>query len=225
METKKVVGFKAFDKDMKCRGFQFEVGKTYKHDGEISPCNSGFHFCENPLDVWGYYDMMDCTLAKVEATGEVKTDGNKSVTGEINITASLSMPEFIVSAVKYIIESCKSGDKVQSSSGDSAKLASSGDYAKLASSGDYAQLASSGDYAKLASSGDSAKLEVKGEKSVAANIGTSGTIKGKVGTWITLAEYNDNYECIFVKSAKIDGKRIKADTWYKLQNKKFVEAK
>ena len=207
MNTKKVVGFKAFDKDMKCRGFQFEVGKTYKHDGEISPCNSGFHYCENPLDVLDYYDLTDSTFAKVEATGEVKTDGNKSVTGEINITASLSMPEFIGSAVKYIIDSCKSGDNVQ------------------ASSGDYAKLASSGYSAQLASSGYSAQLEVKGEKSVAANIGVAGIIKGKVGTWITLAEYSSNYECIFVKSAKIDGKRIKADTWYKLQNKKFVEVK
>ena len=103
-----------------------------------------------------------------------------------------------------------------------------GNYAQLASSGYCAQLASSGNYAQLASSGDYAKLELNGEKSIGANIGFRGQIKGKKGSWITLAEYKEvdgKYEVSFAKSAKIDGKKLKENTFYKLENKKFVEVK
>ena len=117
-----------------------------------------------------------------------------------------------------------SGDSAQlASSGDSAQLASSGDYAKLASSGYSAKLASSGDSAKLASSGYSAKLEANGQNSVVASIGYQGKARGVIGTWLTLAEYDWRRKVIKVQSRKIDGKRIKANTWYSLINKKFTE--
>jgi len=108
------------------------------------------------------------------------------------------------------------------SSGDGAQLASSGDGVKLASSGYGAQLASSGDGAKLASSGYGAKLSADGKNSVIASIGKNAIARGIIGTWITLAEYGADGICVYVKSAKIDGEKLKADTWYKLQNKRFV---
>ena len=117
-----------------------------------------------------------------------------------------------------------SGDSAKlASSGHSAQLASSGHYAQLASSGDYAQLASSGDSAKLASSGNFAKIDIQGDNSVGVNIGVNGVIKGVVGSRITLAEYDNKWNCIYVQSAQIDWKKIKADTRYKLENKNFVE--
>ena len=122
-------------------------------------------------------------------------------------------------------------------SGDYAKLASSGDYAQLASSGDCAQLASSGyssqlvasgDYAKLASSGDYAKLASSGDCAVVAGIGVDNIVKAKTGSFIVLAEYKYNLETnrtepIDVKAVNVDGEKIKADTWYKLENGEFVE--
>jgi hypothetical protein len=77
----------------------------------------------------------------------------------------------------------------------------------------------------LASSGDSAQLALNGDKSVGANIGYNGTIKGKKGCWMTLAEYDENYHVKFVKTVQVDGKKIKENTWYKLENKKFMEVK
>jgi len=124
----------------------------------------------------------------------------------------------------YSAKLASSGDSAQlASSGDSAQLASSGDYAKLASSGYSAKLASSGDSAKLASSGYSAKLEANGQNSVVASIGYQGKARGVIGTWLTLAEYDWRRKVIKVQSRKIDGKRIKANTWYSLINKKFTE--
>ena len=120
-----------------------------------------------------------------------------------------------------------SGDSAQiGSSGDYAKIGSSGYYAKIGSSGYYAQIGSSGDSAQIGSSGYSAKIDVSGENTVAAAIGIDSKIKGVIGTWITLAEYerkDGKHIPKCVKSAQIDGEILKADTWYILKDGEFVE--
>jgi len=110
------------------------------------------------------------------------------------------------------------------SSGNGSQLASSGYGSQLASSGNGSQLASSGYYSQLASSGNGSQLALSGKQSVGANIGINGIAKGITGCWITLAEYDNDYKIKCVKSAMIDGKKLKENTWYKLKNKKFVEA-
>jgi hypothetical protein len=319
-----VKGYKAFNNDMTCNGFQYEVGKEYVHEGDLKICNSGFHFCENPLDVLNYYDLTNCEFTEVEAVGKIdsnKDKDSKLATDRIKIGAKLDLPAFIKASFDFLWESCNKNDKSDNylerlassgynsklassgdnsklassgynsqlaSSGNNSKLASSGDYSqlassgynsqlassgynsklassgynsqlassgynsklassgynsqlassgnnsKLASSGDYSQLASSGYNSQLASSGYNSQLassgynsqlEINGANSVGANIGIKGMIKGKIGCWITLAEYDDNYKIKCVSSAKIDGKKIKEDTWYKLVNKKFKEVK
>ena len=131
-----------------------------------------------------------------------------------------------------------SGDSAKiGSSGDSAQIGSSGDYAKIGSSGDSAQIGSSGDSAKIGSSGDSAQIgssgdcaqiDSTGEDSVIMCAGNNSKAKAKIGSWITLAEWKWSDEkkrdvpaC--VKTEYVDGKNIKADTWYQLENGKFVE--
>ena len=121
-----------------------------------------------------------------------------------------------------------SGDFAQlASSGDSAKLASSGDSAKLASSGDSAQLASSGYSAQLASSGDFAQLASSGRDSVVMSAGIDGKVKAAVGNWIAIAEWkmmDSHFAPVGIVAEKVDGEKIKADTWYKLENGQLVEA-
>ena len=109
------------------------------------------------------------------------------------------------------------------SSGDDAQLASSGYGAKLASSGKYAKLASSGYGAQLASSGDGAQLASSGYNSVLCGIGHNNIAQAAKGSWITLAEYDNDGGVKLVKTRKVDGKHIKANTWYKLVNGKFTE--
>ncbi|OMD93009.1 hypothetical protein BSK49_01090 [Paenibacillus odorifer] len=232
-------GFKAFGKGLVCRGFQYEEGQTFEHEGRIEPCDRGFHYCENPLDTLGYYPLVDengeiTEFAEVEALGDVKSEGDKSVTNKLRIGAKLGLPGFVKASFDFLWEKCSSNPTDASSgryaqlasSGDSAQLASSGRYARLASSGRYARLASSGDSAQLASSGDSARLDLKGSDSVGAAIGTgTNRIRGKVGNWITLAEWvyvDDKLTPLCVKTAQIDGETIKADTWYTLQDGDFV---
>ena len=230
-------GFKAFGKGMICRRKQYAENTVFEEPtAEI--CESGMHFCENPLDVLDYYPLIDkdgdiVEVAEVEALDECKTDDNKKFcTKKLKIGAKLSLKGLINAAVDFIYEKCTekdTGDYAQlASSGYNAKLASSGDYAKLASSGDSAQLASSGDYAQLASSGDSAKLASSGNYAVIAGIGVNNAAKGKIGSWITLAEWKyDNSKSrwvpVCVKTEQIDGVKIKEDTFYKLVDGKFQE--
>ena len=112
------------------------------------------------------------------------------------------------------------------SSGDSAQIGSSGYYAQIGSSGDSAQIGSSGDSAKIGSSGDSAKIDSSGDKAVISAIGFLSTVKAKIGSWITLAEYKYNkehWEVDFVKTEYVDGKKIKDGQFYCLYNHEFHE--
>ena len=89
-------GYKAFNDDMTCRGYQYEVAKTYSHDGPIKPCEAGFHFCENLYDCFNYYDFPDKPrICEVEAVGEVVVEGNKSVTNKITIIRELTWDEVL----------------------------------------------------------------------------------------------------------------------------------
>ena len=231
-------GYKAFNKGLVCRGKQYAENTVFEEDrAEI--CHCGMHFCEDPLSVLDYYPLIDdngdlVEVAEVEALDEAKTDNNiKYCTKKLKVGVKLSLPAFIKAVIDFVFEKTdikSSGDYAKlASSGYYAKLASSGYYAQLASSGDYAQLASSGDYAKLASSGDYAKLASSGDNSVIAGIGIDNIAKGTKGSWLVFAEwvYSDKEECYIpkcVKSEKIDGKTLKENTFYKLENGKFVTA-
>ncbi len=167
--TKPKKGFKAMDKDFKCNGYQFEVGKTHKHDGPIQPCHSGFHFCELPLDIFDYKDLIGSRFAAVESNGEFKDDGNKTVAAELHIEKEISVMDLIKSHIDIVFSFCfeKGGIKIlkntKKASGDKfAKLAASGYGSQLAASGYGSQLAASGDGSQLAASGDGSQLAASG---------------------------------------------------------------
>jgi len=181
MKDNKVLGFKGFDKDFKCRGFQYEVGKEYKHEGQVKPCGSGFHYCEDPLDVLGYYELIaqDNTnnrYAQVEAKGGTK-DGDKSVTDNLTIKKELTIAELVQASVEFVFSFCfKTESEKKAASGESSKLAASGEYSKLAASGAYSKLAASGESSKLAASGAYSKLAASGEYSKLAASGASSNL-------------------------------------------------
>ena len=226
MSEKVITSYKAFDKNMQCRGFQYEVGKEYEMDGEIKCCNRGFHACKSPMEVWDYYDMLDSRYAEVEQSGKIDAGENstKVCSSRIKIKAELKLADIInigVEWLKYITSPSKvKADGVLNDNGDRRKqIGSSGNSAKIGSSGDSAKIGSSGNYAKIGSTG---------EDSVIMCAGNSSRAKAKVGSWITLAEWKWSDEKkrdvpVCVKTEYVDGDNIKADTWYQLKNRKFVE--
>ena len=223
-ENEIVLGYKATDKDMKCRGKQYAVGETYEHDGEISLCREGLHFCQNPLDVLDFYDLCDSEFLSVEAHGKCESDDKKTVTNKLKVTASIGLPGLIKASVDWIFSQTK-----KSKTKDSSKLAASGYSSKLAASGYSSQLAASGDSSKLAASGDYSKLAASGDSSIAAGIGINNIAKAKKGNWIVLAEWKYSDELsrwipVCVLSAQVDGKIIKEDMYYRVFKGKLVEA-
>ena len=235
MSENVITSYKAFDKNMQCRGFQYEVGKEYEMDGEIKCCNRGFHACKSPLEVWDYYDILNSRYAEVEQSGKIDAEENttKVCSSRIKIKAELKLADIINIGVEWLKDitspSKVKADCALNDNGDRKKqIGSSGDSAQIGSSGYSAQIGSSGDSAQIGSSGDYAKIDSTGEDSVIMCAGNCSRAKAKVGSWITLAEWkwsdekNHNVP-VCVKTEYVDGENVKADTWYQLKNGKFVE--
>ena len=208
-----ITAYKAFRSDWTCRGYQYEVGKIYEHDGKVSACDSGFHACENPFDCWSYYDLTDAKFARVTQGGDISRHGDdtKIASGKITIEAELTLPEFIKVGVDWIIDKTKGENE------------SSGYYARIGSSGYYAQIGSSGDRARIGSSGDRARIEAKGKNSVVASAGVNARVKGAAGTWVSVAEYVDG-RCVGFATGCIGQGGLEPDTWYCAKGGNLVEA-
>ena len=272
--------YKGFDKNLKCRDFQYEIGKEYEMDGEIKVCNRGFHACESPFDVFDHYTMIDSRFCEVEQDGNISKEdrGTKICSSKIKIKAELKLADMINLGVEWLKEitspekiktsikdnssgygakigssgygaqigssgngaqigSSGNGAKIGSSgygaqigsSGNGAQIGSSGNDAQIGSSGYGAQIGSSGNGAKIGSSGNGAKIDSTGEGCVIMCAGINSVAKASKGSWITLSEwsYSDKkqrYIPVCVKTEFVDGKKIKADTYYSLKGGVFVES-
>jgi hypothetical protein len=164
--------YKGFDADWSCRGFKYELGKEYKHEGPVSLCSSGFHACEFPLDILNYYPVCNSKFAEVELDGfsDEKCDsGDTKIVGSLlKIKAELSISDLVHASVEWISSRANAGE---SSNGDRSMAASSGDHSMAASSGDHSTAASSGDRSMAASSGDYSMAASSGYYSMAASSG------------------------------------------------------
>ena len=213
-------GFKGFEKDFSCGGKQCEENTTYEEYGEGCCYKGVMHFYEDPWEVLNHYDLVDgngnlSEFAEVEALGQVWNDGEKRATNKIHVGAKLGLKGFLKACIDFTLEKTNGTNL----SGNSAQIGSSGNSAQIGSSGDSAQIGSSGDYAQINSTGEDAVIMCAGRKSKA---------KGKKGSWITLAEWvkdeeKGRYVPICVKTERVDGEKIKDDTYYTLKNGEFSE--
>ena len=195
------VMYKGFDKDLKCRGFQFEEGKKYKHEGIVKACQGGFHACANPFDVFEYYSPNDFhRFCAVEGSGKEDTGENKTSFEKLKIKVELGLSGLIKAGVQVCL------DRVKWADGASVTGNCSG--------------ASATGYKSGAS---------VGKGSVALSVGRDTRAKGSIGSWLVLTQcHHDDIVgedfIDLVEVAKVDGKLIKADTWYTLKEGKFVLA-
>ena len=224
--------YKGFNKDMTCRGFQYEEGKTYKTD-KAELCSKGFHACENPLDCFNYYAPGKSVYHEVEIddNGQRQKDNTKVVGKKIKIGAQLSMPMICKLHFEYVTSKCvpaKSNvacDKQAASAGNHSS-ASAGDYG-IASAGNCGS-ASAGNYGS-ASAGDCGSAVSRGSVSVGENgialvRGINVMAKGGIGSILVLCE-EDNYNIKDYKVIVIDGKNYKEDTYYTIKDGDIVEVK
>lgn len=203
VENVKMKGYKAYDKGLICKGKQYAENTVFEEpNAEI--CESGMHFCRNPFDVLDYYPLVNdngemSEFTEVEALDDVKTDDDKKYcTTKMKVGAKLGLKGFIKACIDFTLKITKK----DGGAGGNKR---------------YAQLASLGNYAQLASSGDG---------SVVMCAGVNSRAKAARGSWITLSEWKHDGEKhipVCVKTERVDGERIKADTFYALQNGEFAE--
>ena len=214
--------YKGFNKDMTCRGFQFEEGKTYETD-KAELCRSGFHACENPLDCFGYYAPGSSVYHEVELDGvsDQREEDTKVCAKKITIGAKLDVAKVCSLHFDYVkshtTHEVKANDKGSASAGEQGS-ASAG-WKGSASAGNYGS-ASAGERGRCVSGGSASV----GQEGCAVAKGNGCKVKGGIGSLLVIAEENNtDYAISAWKAVVVDGETIKADTWYKLENGEFVE--
>ena len=230
--SEKIVAYKAMDKNMQCRGKQYEVGKTY-HEDKADCRHAGMHACENPLDVLHYYPLKDSPrFFEVECGGDVdksRADSKLACT-ELTVKGEVNFAGLVKATVNAVFNRVKG--KEPFSSGDYSTAGSSGDYSTAGSSGDYSTAGTSGDYSTAgtsgygstaAATGSYCRAKADGKDSIAIANGAHSKARGARGCYLVLTEYDDDGHMICAKMAKVDGSVIKENVWYTLKNGEFVE--
>ena len=218
----KIKAYKAFDKDLSCRGFKYEVGKEYEETGDIKACEKGFHACPYPLDVFGYYAPAGARFCEVEQSGKIDdSEGDKVCSSKIRIGAELDIRGLVKATVSFVKERC-----TNECNAEPGKPATAGDYG-AATAGDRGA-ATAGDYG-AATAGDSGAATARGKASTGSNglsvaRGSNVQVKGGIGAILVIAEERgDTYDIVDWKAVVVDGEVVKADTWYRLENGELVE--
>lgn len=198
---------KGFDRDLKCRGFQYEVGGEYTEE-TAELCKCGPHACENPLDTLRYYRPGDSRYCEVEIedNGQRSSYDSKVCGKHIRIGAEIGLEGVINAGVRFVLDKCESATE-ENASGWNGNAAASGVRGTASVTGPYG------------------KASALGEQCLAVAWGQDSLARGAVGNWIVVSERDDDGNIIDAKIAKVDGDTIKADTWYKLANGAIVEAK
>ena len=231
--SEKIIAYKAMDKNMQCRGKQYEVGKTY-HEDKADCCNAGMHACENPLDVLHYYPLKDSPrFFEVECGGNVdkSEEDSKLACTELTVKGEVNFAGLVKATVNAVFNRVKGKGPFSSgnsstagSSGNSSTAGSSGRCSTAGSSGYYSTAGSSGDYSTAAATGAYCSAKAHGKDSIAVVNGACGKACGALGCYLVLTEYDDDGNMLWAKMAKVDGAHIKENVWYTLKNGEFAEA-
>ncbi|WP_303026662.1 hypothetical protein [uncultured Parabacteroides sp.] len=208
----KIKGYKGFNKNLQCRDFQYKINGEYEEKGNIKTCSNGFHFCEEPFDVFSYYPPCsedgENRYCEVEGSGNIDRDNDDSkiAFSKIKIKAEIGLNGIIKAGINFILEKIDWNNNSATNTGDRSAATNTGDRSAATNTGDR-----------------SAAI-VNGEESIAIVTGYKSKAKGCIGSWLVLTERDDwdgeTYPIKEVKAVKVDGCNIKKDTFYMLINGK-----
>ncbi|HCU2535368.1 TPA: hypothetical protein OUK34_001496 [Pseudomonas aeruginosa] len=227
-----VTAYKGFKQDLTCRGYQFEIGGTYTHDGEVEACASGFHSCEYPLDVFGYYAPGESRFAIVKASGQLSRhdDDSKIASATLVVEAEISMPTMISRAIDWIMSKVDKSveqtvvGETASNTGNRSAASNTGNRSAASNTGDYSAASNTGDYSAASNTGYQSAAEVSGKESVAASLGIEGRARASAGSAIVLCHRDDEGRLIHIRASKVGENGVEPDTWYQLNAEgEFVE--
>ncbi|MBH9432057.1 DUF7666 domain-containing protein [Pseudomonas aeruginosa] len=218
-----VTAYKGFKQDLTCRGYQFEIGGTYKHEGEVEACASGFHSCEYPLDVFGYYAPSESRFAIVKASGHLSrhNDDSKIASATLVVEAEISMPTMISRAIDWVMSKVDKSVE-QTVVGETAS--NTGNRSAASNTGDYSAASNTGNRSAASNTGYQSAAEVSGKESVAASLGIEGRARASAGSAIVLCHRDDEGRLIHIRASKVGENGVEPDTWYQLSaDGEFVE--
>lgn len=204
-----MIVYKGTDKDMKCRGFQFDIGKEYVEE-EAKLCDKGFHGCEYPLDVFVHYDPAGSRffVADLDGVTDERENCDTKLAGtKIKLRAEIGIAGIVKAAVEYIKERAESSDN---------------------QTGYYSAATNTGDCSAATNTGYRSAATVDGKESIAIVTGFDSKASGTIGCWLVLTDRGswngDTYHIKEVRAVKVDGEIIKPGVFYKLENGEVVEA-
>ena len=240
-----MIVYKGTDKDMKCRGFQFDLGKEYVEE-EAKLCEKGFHGCEYPLDVFAHYGPAGSRFFVADLDGvtdERESCDTKLVGTKIKLRAEIGIAGIVKAAVEYIKERAESGDNQTGScsaatntgscsaatnTGDCSAATNTGDRSAATNTGSCSAATNTGDCSAATNTGYRSAATVDGKESIAIVTGFDSKASGTIGCWLVLTERGswngDTYHIKEVRAVKVDGEIIKPGVFYKLENGEVVEA-
>ena len=221
--------YKGFDKDLKCRDFQYEIGKTYEElTAEL--CKKGFHACEYPLDVFKYYAPGNmsryCEVDLDEVSGKKGVEDSKRCGKKIAVKAEIDIAGLVKAAVDYTMEKAIP-ENSEHATGERGAASATGWRGAASATGDYGAASATGELGAASATGWRGAASATGEEGVAAALGNDNKAKGALGCWIVLAEWGidkeSNWHRKDVQCFKVDGETVKPNTWYTLKDGRPVE--
>jgi len=239
-----IITYKGFDRELKCRGYQYAIGGTYTHEGEAVACESGFHACEYPLDVFSYYSPAESLFAVVEQSGILSrhADDSKVASSVLTVKASIDLPGLISAAIEYTTSRAKPTGKAtntkanksvtnsgvrgaSTNSGYGGASTNSGVRGASTNSGVRGASTNSGYGGASTNSGDYGASTNSGYGGVAADFSGSGRARSSEYGAIVCMNRNDDGSIRYIRASKVGENGIKPDVFYTLNSDgDFVEA-
>ena len=222
------IGYKAFNPGMICRGKQYEENAVFE-EPEAKICNTGMHYCKNPFDVLEHYGFVNDNaeineFAEVEALADEKTDdGRKFCTTKLKIGAKLSIHNFVNAFVEFTLKRTN-GESTATNTGDRSAATNTGKQSAATNTGNWSAATNTGNWSAATNTGDWSAATNTGKDGVAVSWGRRGKARGEKGCYLVLAEYDDSNNLVCAKMEKVDGERIKENTFYTLKNGEFAVA-
>ena len=231
--------FKGFNKDLTCRGFQYEEGKEF-HTEKAECCEEGFHACEYPLDCFGYYSPAQSVFHEVELSGDMdrRSDDTKVCATDIKIGARISIAGLVKAAIEFTMSKVNKEAKSDERHGFAS---ATGDYGASSATGYRGASSATGDYGASSATGDYGASSVSDPTGVAVAWGHEAKAKGCLGAHLILSDWRyigekwfdgdyktpydvESWELAGAKMVQVDGEKIKADTYYRCVDGEVVEA-
>ena len=231
--------FKGFNKDLTCRGFQYEEGKDF-HTERAECCEEGFHACEYPLDCFGYYSPAQSVFHEVELSGDMdrRSDDTKVCATDIKIGARISIAGLVKAAIEFTMSKV---NKEKESYEDHGFASATGYRGASSATGDYGASSATGNCGASSATGYRGASSVSDPTGVAVAWGHEAKAKGCVGAHLILSDWRyigekwfdgdyktpydtESWELAGAKMVQVDGEKIKADIYYRCVDGEVVEA-